>query len=51
MTTLVVYDVLGREVATLVNNQMNVGSYNIVFNANDIPSGIYFYQIKSKGHE
>ncbi|MBU0476267.1 MAG: T9SS type A sorting domain-containing protein [Bacteroidetes bacterium] len=46
-TSLVVYDILGREIATLVNNQMNVGKYNIAFNASEISSGIYFYQIKS----
>lgn len=46
-TSLVIYDVLGREIATLVNKEMNVGKYNFTFDANQLSSGIYYYQIKS----
>ena len=42
-----VYDILGREVATLVNKEMMPGKYNLVFDANDLPSGIYFYKIQA----
>jgi hypothetical protein len=40
---LKVYDVLGNEIATLVNDEKPVGSYEVDFNAFGLPSGIYFY--------
>ncbi len=43
--TLKVYDILGREVATLVNEQQKPGSYNVKFNASKLNSGIYFYRL------
>lgn len=45
MVTLKVFSVLGKEVATLVNERMNTGTYEVDFNAADLPSGVYFYQI------
>jgi len=39
--------VIGREVSTLVKGQMNAGTYNINFNADNMPSGIYFYRIEA----
>jgi hypothetical protein len=45
--TIKVYDVLGREVATLVNENKPVGNYSIQFNANKLTSGIYFYGMES----
>lgn len=42
---LKVYDLLGREVAVLVNEMQVPGSYNVIFNAQDLSSGIYFYRI------
>ena len=44
---LAVYDILGREVATLVNEQQQPGSYEIKFDATNVSSGIYFYQLKA----
>ncbi len=44
--TLKVYDVLGKEVATLVDELRNAGSYEIEFNGSNYASGIYFYQLK-----
>jgi hypothetical protein len=41
------YDVIGREVSTLVKGQMNAGNYSITFNAQSLPSGIYFYRIQA----
>ena len=41
-----VFDVLGNEVATLVNEYRNAGNYEADFNASELSSGIYFYQIK-----
>ena len=43
---LVVYDVLGREVAALVNQIQKPGTYEINFDASNLPSGIYYYQLK-----
>lgn len=45
--TLKVYDIMGKEVATLVNSQMNMGSYGVDFNAANLSSGIYFYKLIS----
>ncbi len=44
---LTVYDILGREVATLVNAKQNSGNYSVQFNASNLPSGIYFYTLKA----
>jgi len=44
-TILKVYDVLGNEISTLVNEEKPAGSYEINFNAANLPSGIYFYQL------
>lgn len=43
--TLKVYDVLGREVATLVNQKQVAGNYEVEFNAKGLSSGIYFYKM------
>jgi hypothetical protein len=40
-----IYDVLGREIATLVNEQLNPGTYEIQWNATNYPSGVYYYQL------
>jgi type IX secretion system substrate protein len=45
LVKLLVYDMLGREVATLVNANLEAGEYNIDFNASDLPSGVYFYRL------
>jgi hypothetical protein len=45
--TLKVFDVLGREVKMLVNQTQQAGNYNVSFNASDLPSGIYFYELNS----
>ena len=38
---------LGEEVAELVNENQSEGYHSVEFNANDLPSGIYIYQIRS----
>ena len=43
--TLKVYDILGREVAALVNGEKPAGNYEVEFNGNGLSSGIYFYKI------
>ena len=44
---LVVFDILGKEVATLVNESLQPGTYETTFDASNLSSGIYFYQIRS----
>ncbi|MEW5798325.1 MAG: aryl-sulfate sulfotransferase [Bacteroidota bacterium] len=46
-TTLKVYDMLGKEIATLVHEEKIPGTYSVVFNADDFPSGIYFYRLQA----
>ena len=43
--SLKIYDILGREIKTLVNENKNVGTYEIDFDANNLNSGIYFYKL------
>jgi len=45
--TLAVFDVLGREVATLVNRTMDAGNHKVTFLADELPSGVYFYKLTS----
>jgi hypothetical protein len=47
MTRLSVYDVLGREVAVLVNEVQIAGSHDVTFNAKNLSSGIYFCKLMS----
>ncbi|RPI14801.1 MAG: T9SS C-terminal target domain-containing protein [Ignavibacteriae bacterium] len=42
---LVIYDVMGREAATLVNEKQNPGNYEIEWDASNYPSGLYFYKL------
>ena len=42
---LIVYDVVGKEVATLVNQKFAPGSYEVEFDGNNFSSGIYFYKL------
>lgn len=45
--TLKVYDVLGREVATLVNEEKAPGNYEVKFNGSNLPSGVYCYRLQA----
>jgi LruC domain-containing protein/uncharacterized repeat protein (TIGR01451 family) len=42
-----IFDMTGKEIAQLVNNEMNAGTYEYTFNGSSLASGIYFYQIKT----
>jgi photosystem II stability/assembly factor-like uncharacterized protein len=42
---LVVYDVLGREVQTLINESISPGTYEVTFDGSNLPSGVYFYRL------
>lgn len=46
-TTLKIYDFLGRDVATLVNEELKPGSYEATWDAAGFPSGVYFYRLRS----
>jgi uncharacterized delta-60 repeat protein len=46
-TSLLVYDLLGREVAMLVNENKPAGKYSVTWNASGLSSGIYFYRLQS----
>jgi len=46
--TIKVYDVLGKEIVTLVNRKQDAGSYEVVFDGKDLPSGVYFYSLESE---
>jgi hypothetical protein len=47
MVTLKVYDILGSEVATLVNEQKPAGRYEVNFDASRLASGVYIYKLQS----
>jgi len=47
MIKLTVYDMLGRELTTLVNEKRDVGSYEVTFNATNYASGIYYYKLQN----
>lgn len=46
--TLKVYDILGLEIRTLVSQKLNAGAHTVDFNAHDLASGVYFYQLRTK---
>ena len=42
---MIVYNILGKEIAVLVNEKLSAGSYEVDWNASDYPSGVYFYKL------
>ena len=46
---LTVFDILGQEVATLVNENKSVGSHKVQWRANTMPSGVYYYRLEADG--
>ena len=42
---LKVYNILGKEISILINQRQNPGNYQITFDAHNLPSGIYFYEL------
>ena len=44
-TTLKIYDILGREVATLINENLSPGTYEVEWKGSNYPSGVYFYRL------
>lgn len=49
LVTLRVYDITGREVATLVNNRKNAGDHTVTFDATNLASGVYIYTLQANG--
>lgn len=45
-----IFNILGQEVATLLNTQQNAGKYKITFSANNLSSGVYFYRIEANNY-
>jgi len=42
-----IFDILGKEIETLVNEKLNPGTYEVTFNASQYPSGVYFYRLQA----
>jgi len=47
LVTIKVYDLLGREITTLINNELSPGNYEVDFNGSNLASGVYFYRLES----
>ena len=45
--SLIIYNLLGKKVTTLVSQNLSPGEHEIIFDARDLPSGLYFYKLKS----
>jgi hypothetical protein len=50
MTRIVIYDVLGREIAALVNEKLNPGTYEVDWDGTNYPSGVYFYKLETDNY-
>ncbi|MCX6164164.1 MAG: T9SS type A sorting domain-containing protein, partial [Ignavibacteriae bacterium] len=49
-TTLKVYNILGKEIATLVNEKLQPGTYEVKFEGTNLPSGVYYYRIETENY-
>ena len=45
-----IYNTLGKEVKTLVNEKLSAGYYEVDWNASVYPSGVYFYRLQTEGY-
>ena len=50
MARLIIYDILGREIAVLINEQLSPGTYEVEWDGTNFPSGIYFYKLITKDY-
>lgn len=46
---LVIYDILGKEITSLINQQLQPGTYEVKWEAGNYPSGVYFYKLEYEG--
>jgi hypothetical protein len=44
-----IFNAIGEQIASLVNEYKTTGTYEVSWNAKDLPSGIYFYQLRTEG--
>ncbi len=51
LVTIKIYDMTGREIQQLVNQNMNAGTYEVVWNASNYASGVYFYQLTAGNYK
>jgi len=49
LVNLSIYNILGEEVATLLNEELTAGNHKVTFDASQLPSGIYVYSLKANG--
>ena len=49
-TKLVVYDILGQKIKTLLNKKLSPGSYEVEFDGSNLPSGVYFYRLTNENY-
>ncbi len=49
LVSLIIYDMLGKEISVIVNQYQKAGSYSVNFDGSDLPSGVYFYKLKAGG--
>jgi hypothetical protein len=47
LAELKVFDVLGKEVQVLVNQQLSPGTYEVDFDGSELPSGVYYYRLEA----
>ena len=47
LVKLTIYDAIGKEIAIIVNEELQPGSYNVDWDASNYPSGVYFYKLES----
>ncbi|HAP36871.1 MAG TPA: hypothetical protein DCQ28_13415 [Bacteroidetes bacterium] len=45
--SLTVYDLLGKQIATVVNKKQESGNYSVYFDASNVPSGVYYYELRA----
>ncbi|UCG30280.1 MAG: T9SS type A sorting domain-containing protein, partial [candidate division WOR-3 bacterium] len=43
--TLKIFNILGQEVTTLIEGELGVGEHNVIFEAGDLPNGVYYYRL------
>ena len=48
IVSLEIFDILGRKITTLINEEKAAGNYSITFNAYNLNSGIYFYSLRTQ---
>jgi hypothetical protein len=45
LSSIIIFNALGQEITTLINQQLSPGTYEVEWNASNYPSGLYFYKL------